>query len=165
MCRLGPLKLPDDAFHLALLGNRNRHIEVEPHDVALELGSSQQPPQLVEVPTPHVNPAPERNALRAHAWTQPLPKQRDERDGASVRFIEPGRLRRTRIHGRDRRAWRHVAKRMGITDREIVQPAQCTRIAGDRKVRLISVNVERAAVYATYTDPRVTRLPRRKRHR
>jgi hypothetical protein len=54
---------------------------------------------------------------------------------------------------------------MRVTYREIVQPTLDARIATNREVRLIAVDVERAAMDAPYAYSRVTRFTRGKRHR
>ena len=54
---------------------------------------------------------------------------------------------------------------MRVADRQVVQPALDARVAADREVRLIAVDVERAAVDAADAQPRVAGFARRQRHR
>ena len=94
-----------------------------------------------------------------------MPEQRDQRDAAGARIVEAGRLRSTRVNCRYRQILGHVAERMGVAYREIIQSALHACIPANRKVRLVPVNVKRATVDATDAEPFVARLARRQRHR
>ena len=54
---------------------------------------------------------------------------------------------------------------MRVADRQVVQPALHARVSADREIRLIPVDVERAAVDAADAQPRVAGVARRQRHR
>ena len=80
---------------------------------------------------------------------------------ASSKFV----ARSAWIYRRHRQVFRDVTKRMRVAYREIVQPALDAGIPANRKIRLVPLNVKRAAVNATDTEPFIAWFARRQRHR
>ena len=68
---VGALQVAQDALDLALFGQRHRHVQVQPDDMAIEIRRRQQRAQLVDVAAAHVDPAPERHRLGLDARPQP----------------------------------------------------------------------------------------------
>ena len=150
--RLGPLQFAHDPFELVLLRQRDRHVETQPDDVAIEIRRRQQRPQLVHVVAPHVEPSPGPDWLRFDPRTHPVPEQRHQCDRPGTRLVEVRRLGSTGVYRRHRRAFGDVAERMRIADGEVVQSTQDAGIAANREIGLLPVHIERAAVYASNSD-------------
>src|SRR5712692_6031328 len=133
--------------------------------MALEVRRGQQRTQLVDVAASPVDPPPERDWLRHDARPRPVPEQRDDRHAPGARLIETCGLGGAGVDGWDRRRIGHVTERMRVADREIVQPTLDARIATNREVRLIAVDIESAPMDTSNPYSCVTRFAGGKGHR
>jgi hypothetical protein len=162
-CR-GALQLAEDRLALLQLGGGQVQIDGQPQHRAGQPRIGAQLAQLGERSHGALGPGPVRHALRSERH---LARAADEhRDHVPcARLAEIRRLRCAGIdHGRAS-AGRHVAEAVGVTDRQVVEPALARRVLGDRKVRLAIHRIERAAVHEADADALVTGRPLRQRQR
>jgi hypothetical protein len=126
--------------------------------LSVKVWRREEAPQLRHVAAPHVEPSPERHALHLDPRTNAMSEERHQYDIAGLRFVKIGRLGGSRVDCRHGQAFRDIAKGVRIADGEIVQPTLHAGIAANRKVRLVALHVERAAVHATDADAFVFRF-------
>ena len=113
----------------------------------------------------NVDPPPEPHRLGVDARPQPAPEQSYKSDSPSRSLVKTCRFGSAWIHSGHGQILRNIAEGMRVTDREIVKPSQNAGISANGKVRLIPLDVKRAAVNATNAQPMVTGIARRERHR
>src|SRR5689334_13998114 len=131
--------------------------------MAIQIRSRQDRTQLIHVATPHVEPAPEPDSLGFEPRPHSVPKQRHESHAAGLRFVEArgfGCAGIDRGHGQ---IPGDVAKRMRISNGQIVQATPYRGIPADREVRLMTVEIECGSVDASDPDTRVAWLTRGER--
>jgi hypothetical protein len=138
---------------------------MQSHDAAIETLDRQHTAKLVQVTALNVDPPPERDRLGINARTPAATKQCNECDIPGAGLVEACRFGGARVYGRYRQIWRHVAEGMRIAYCEIVQSSLDSCIPANWKVRLVAINVERAAMNAPDPEPFIAGFAGRERHR
>src|SRR5260370_37975565 len=106
----------------------------------------------MHVATNQVKPLPERHRLGIDARPRAAPEHGYESDTARTPFLEAGGFRRTGIHRGNRQFCSYVTKRMCVANGEIVQPPLDARVAANRKVGLVPLQIKRRAMDAADTQ-------------